>query len=521
MNIELLLEAERRGILPDDKAALLAEARNRGLVPANEEAPKEGGFFQTANQFRKRANETMTAGLLGDEFQAVLDTPIGKQVLRSLPMGALVADTRPTGSYDERLGARRQEQEQFAEDNPGLALTADISGAGMAALTPAGAVGTAAKGAGVAQRIAQSALGGGLFGALYGGMEGEGMDDRLTNARDTGALGAAVGGVLPALGGAVQKFANSRANRKVVDGLLRRAPATDDLIEEATGFYDDAARSGATATPEQTMKVADAAASTFVEEGLTGPSGKMPQGYTKAVDGMDLLLDYAENSMNPKQMQNVRRTLTEAARQPGSEGRIGSILVDQFDEVMEPLAPQIKQGNASYARAMKSRTLEQMDELAKQDAGVNYSQAGYEQALRRRYSNLLKRITEGKETGWSEAEVAAIRKVASGGALENTARAVGRGAPRGIVNVGIGGGMPFMIGNAIAGPGMGAALAAGSMATGEIGRRIATSAQSKNAAIARALAASGGNQPLTAVATDQMRRIAEGLTRRLPAAGSQ
>lgn len=40
-DMELLLEAERRGILPEDKKALLAEARNRGLVPKTEsqEAP--------------------------------------------------------------------------------------------------------------------------------------------------------------------------------------------------------------------------------------------------------------------------------------------------------------------------------------------------------------------------------------------------------------------------------------------------------------------------------------------------
>ena len=34
--LELMLEAERRGILPDDKKGLLAEARQRGLVPASQ-----------------------------------------------------------------------------------------------------------------------------------------------------------------------------------------------------------------------------------------------------------------------------------------------------------------------------------------------------------------------------------------------------------------------------------------------------------------------------------------------------
>jgi hypothetical protein len=39
MDFELILEAERRGILPPDKAELLAEARRRGLVPAPAAAP--------------------------------------------------------------------------------------------------------------------------------------------------------------------------------------------------------------------------------------------------------------------------------------------------------------------------------------------------------------------------------------------------------------------------------------------------------------------------------------------------
>ena len=38
MDWELILEAERRGILPPDKAELLAEARRRGLVPGDVQA---------------------------------------------------------------------------------------------------------------------------------------------------------------------------------------------------------------------------------------------------------------------------------------------------------------------------------------------------------------------------------------------------------------------------------------------------------------------------------------------------
>ena len=39
-SLELLMEAERRGILPPDKSSVLAEARRRGLVPTGSADPR-------------------------------------------------------------------------------------------------------------------------------------------------------------------------------------------------------------------------------------------------------------------------------------------------------------------------------------------------------------------------------------------------------------------------------------------------------------------------------------------------
>ena len=47
--IALLLEAERRGILPENKKALLAEARKRGLVPSDS-PPQTGGMTREQRQ---------------------------------------------------------------------------------------------------------------------------------------------------------------------------------------------------------------------------------------------------------------------------------------------------------------------------------------------------------------------------------------------------------------------------------------------------------------------------------------
>ena len=43
-NMELLLEAEKRGILPPEKAGLLQEARKRGLVPGGTPEPQSMGM---------------------------------------------------------------------------------------------------------------------------------------------------------------------------------------------------------------------------------------------------------------------------------------------------------------------------------------------------------------------------------------------------------------------------------------------------------------------------------------------
>mgnify|MGYP001810911218 CR=1 FL=1 len=74
MNLDLLLEAERRGILPADKAQLLAEARRRGLVPGDApQAAPEKGVGQRVKQFYHGAND-QTAQNTGEKFGTLLYT---------------------------------------------------------------------------------------------------------------------------------------------------------------------------------------------------------------------------------------------------------------------------------------------------------------------------------------------------------------------------------------------------------------------------------------------------------------
>ena len=77
-NLDMYLEAERRGILPPDKAALLNEARSRGLVPGAPGMPQDQmpePRMTTGQQVLQFARPTIEA--LGTAGGAALGAPLG------------------------------------------------------------------------------------------------------------------------------------------------------------------------------------------------------------------------------------------------------------------------------------------------------------------------------------------------------------------------------------------------------------------------------------------------------------
>lgn len=97
MNLEVLIEAERRGFLPKDKAALLAEARKRGLVqPGQTQPPKATPQLGVAPQ---PANE-MQAAQGAPLSQAGIE---GSQILSNLSRNFSVQNSQDTGSQPPAL----------------------------------------------------------------------------------------------------------------------------------------------------------------------------------------------------------------------------------------------------------------------------------------------------------------------------------------------------------------------------------------------------------------------------------
>lgn len=89
MDIELLLEAERRGILPPEKAELLQEARRRGLVPAATSAQPSTQPQEPTTQLAQPTSAMDVVKQVGAELTAPIQTglTLGSGLLAQIPAG--------------------------------------------------------------------------------------------------------------------------------------------------------------------------------------------------------------------------------------------------------------------------------------------------------------------------------------------------------------------------------------------------------------------------------------------------
>lgn len=243
--IELIREAAKRGILPDDLKPLYDEAVKRGLIQPATPAASIG------KDVIGRVGIGQGLGMgYGDEITAFARSRLGGE------------------DYDTALAEERAKIAQAKQDYPIGSTVAEVGGAlAPAAAAIAGSVmsgGSATPAAApVLARtgtLVGNVLRGGLRGAALGGAQGVvegfgkgegGFENRLARAGAEGMLGAGVGGTLgavaPAIGAGVRAVTASPQNRSA-DRML------DLLAEEGLSpqqvAQDYATRQAAGAKPE-------------------------------------------------------------------------------------------------------------------------------------------------------------------------------------------------------------------------------------------------------------------------------
>lgn len=290
MDLDLILEAERRGILPDDKKALLAEARSRGLTPplvsgsgtaddptdtgmqmtvtpegGTIEAKKEPGTMEYLwNRAKKGFSGFM--GMPGDVTQAragVSPSPLPGLMPVQAILSALERSRGVGPNPSTDIGApatSTQYREAFGVDpemttsSPGLRYAggiAEMSGAGGPMMFARGAAapmltGTIGSGIGmeaggdISEGIGLSRQGGEAAGAILGG---------LPSVAASTVGGAAVGLIRNRFSPAAQRARAAGEVNKEVLGTLESFPPARSNLERSLQVSDEMAKAGAEFTP--------------------------------------------------------------------------------------------------------------------------------------------------------------------------------------------------------------------------------------------------------------------------------
>lgn len=255
-------------------------------------------------------------------------------------------------------------------------------------------------------------------------------------------------------------------------------PTTEQLTDASREAYAAGKESGVVVTPENYGKALDSVRKVAKEQGID------PTLHPKTTAVMKRLEESANKELTLQEAETLRKIALDAeddlnpvTRQPTPDARLAGKVVDQLDQAIEALSVN-NDARALWARSRRSQMVDQMIHRAEIRAGAHYTQAGMEHALRQEFKALA--MNPRRMRGLTKEQRAAIEKVAKGGPVENTLRALGKFDPST-------GGMGTF---ASIGTGVGLAPYTGgaSMALPLVGfgaKRLATRATAKNVDAAR------------------------------------
>lgn len=462
-----LPDAEKDAIVED----IYSDMKANGAFGDTELAPNPvastlpgplGAFQDFSRSFQSGANQGMTLGF-GDELQA------GLFAIPEAIGGAIQGKGFDIGQgYNTALERVRSIDEASAALNPVANVVGNVTGnALLASRLPSFSKGAQPT---IGSMAARGAADGLIYGALTGFGTGEELSDRAQQAVSGGAIGAGLGGIAGSVAGAL-------ANKSVAAAT----PEAQELFDEADALYEAAKNSNVVFPQAQVKSVADDIASRVITEGID------PDLHPGATAALRRLQVAAEGNLTARDAHTIRRVLAAARGDISNpdQARIAGIMTREFDQLLSGAIPDFAQANAVNTIAHKAQTIEQTIQKARDMSAANYSASGFENALRQQFKNLLTSRTALR--GFTDEEVAAIRKVAEGGPIENVLRWVGKLAPTGVVSGGLAGGAGYALGGV---PGAAAVLGTGIAARGG-----ATASTLNNANLARALIAGGGSIP--------------------------
>lgn len=253
-------------------------------------------------------------------------------------------------------------------------------------------------------------------------------------------------------------------------------PTTEELKATAGKLYQFADDSGVSFKKNAFQSFATKTAAELRKEGVD------PTLTPKAEAALRRLESASTQPITISELERLRRVALISAMSPDAADRnFGGQLIQRIDDFIENATPSqfrvqdpkaidaLKEARQLWKQSKKSQILENLFDVAELRAETNFTQAGMEQALRSRLTNLA--VNEKLMRSFSKTEQQAIRDAAKGGSLQNFFRYVGKLAPTSVIPAAGG----FYMGQQIFGPETGAITAAVPAAAGAISRNLATS----------------------------------------------
>lgn len=399
--------------------------------PQQPAKPYDGGAFDAATEGSHAGvffgfDDELSAGML-----APIDAAIDWWKGDGFDMGR--AYTRKQKMLDERKQARR-------EAHPVASTAGEIVG-GVAAGGSLAKGGATLVGRNVprlsqaAPRLTQTGLAA-TEGAAYGGLYGAGEakpGERLEGA----STGAMIGGIA---GGALQSAGNALATRAARKAAQQAAPTSDDLASAAQRLYRASEAEGVNyKAPSvqrlgQNLKIAAGRINDRLRPKTAGFMDDVDNLFTGDVPLE--VMDEFRKSLG----KEIKRASPDDARTLSSMKRVLDAYLDRvgpgdFTGNSQKAVSLLKDARLNWARAAKTETIENILDQAGVDGAGKYTQSGFANAVRQEMRSLYKSIQKGKQTGWTQEEIALIKQMAMGGANSRIINLFAKFAPRGVVSI--------------------------------------------------------------------------------------
>jgi hypothetical protein len=219
-------------------------------------------------------------------------------------------------------------------------------------------------------------------------------------------------------------------------GLEGVPPSIEELTKQSKAAYKRASDAGINIAPASFHNLKNRIGAILTKEGLD------PTLHPSTTAAFKRIAE-TKGELSLEQLETLRKIGNDAKGSQAADSRLASILVDEIDDYVARLGKQdvtkgdpkaaaaLKEARDLYSRKKKAEEINTLIERARLSA-PNFSASGMENALRTEFRSLAK--NEKRMRRFTPEERAAIKKVATGGKVENALRMIGKMAPMGPVS---------------------------------------------------------------------------------------